>query len=112
LSMGLQARCGRGRWRSEVVIVATVSSKEFLGTLGTRFACGKLAKNSWRLAPEGCSSLRFRVASYYTFYLDAPPAMLTLKTESREMVMALVNGVRGRNTIMRSVVTYRPPASM
>ena len=37
---------GKGLSDSEAFIVVTVSSKEFLGTLGTRFACGKLAKNS------------------------------------------------------------------
>jgi hypothetical protein len=35
---------GRGLSDSEALIVVTVSSKEFLGTLRTRFACGKLAK--------------------------------------------------------------------
>jgi hypothetical protein len=63
--MGLQERCGRGIWRSGVVIVVTVSSKEFLGTVGTRFACGKPAKKSWRAGLGGCSKLRFRgVASW------------------------------------------------
>jgi Fic family protein len=33
------------------------------------------------------------VDSYYTFYLDAPPAMLPIKNEARKMVMALANGV-------------------
>src|SRR5260370_37960495 len=58
--MGLRERCGRGLWRSGVVIVVTVSSKEFLGTVGTRFACGKPEKNSWRASLGGCSKLRFR----------------------------------------------------
>jgi hypothetical protein len=42
--MGWQGAEGRGLWRSGVVTVATVSSKEFMGTLRTRFACGKLVE--------------------------------------------------------------------
>jgi hypothetical protein len=37
---------GRGLSDSKALIVVTVSSKEFLGTLRTQFACGKLVKNS------------------------------------------------------------------
>jgi hypothetical protein len=37
---------GRGLSDSKAFIVVTVSSKEFLGTLRTRLACGKLVKNS------------------------------------------------------------------
>jgi hypothetical protein len=65
--MGLRERCGRGFWRSGVVIVVTVSSKEFLGTVGTRFAYGKPEKNSWRASLGGYSKLRFRVSFSVTY---------------------------------------------
>jgi hypothetical protein len=57
--MGVEEHCDRGLGRSGVVIVVTVSSKEFLGTIGTRFACGKPTKKVGEQVLEDTQSCDF-----------------------------------------------------